>query len=315
MKAAVYRRYGGIEEIETATLPRPRAGAREVVVRVRASSVNPIDWKIRRGDLRILSGKRFPRIPGADLSGEVAETGSEVTEFAVGDEVFAMVNPLEGGCFAEYRAVPAELLVRKPVRLTHSEAAAVPLAALTADRVISLTPEVGSRSRPVLLVNGASGGVGGFAVQLGVIKNTQVVGVCSARNAEYVQQLGATRVVAHDREPVPEIDTAYELVFDAVGNLRYRRIRRHLTTSGVFVSILPEPRQWLERVTALWHRQRAMRVVVVKPDRAALEGLAALLESGRLTVSIDREFSIEEAHEAHRYSETGRARGKIVVTI
>ncbi len=313
MKAAVYRRYGSAEVLKVDELPSPKPDPIEVLVRVRAASVNPIDWKIRRGDLKFLTRRQFPRVPGADLSGEVVECGSAAVGFEVGDEVFAMVSPLEGGCFAEYRTVPVNLLVRKPDGLSHSQAAAVPLAALTAQRALALKPDLGPAS--TVLINGASGGVGTFAVQLAHRIGSMVVAVSSERNRDLVRELGAGEVIDYTREPVLSRVDRYDLILDAVGSLRYRVARPCLAPGGVFVTLLQEPRKYLERIAAVFSRARRMRIIIVEPSREGLEQLGAQLERGEIRPVVDTVYPLEQSAAAHQHSESGRARGKIVVEL
>ncbi len=313
MRAAVYRRYGPAEVLTVDELPRPKPDPLEALVRVRAASVNPIDWKIRRGDLKILTRRQFPRVPGADLSGEIVEFGSAAVRFEIGDEVFAMVPPLEGGCFAEYRTVPLNLLARKPAGLSHSQAAAVPLTALTARRALALKPELGPAS--TVLINGASGGVGSFAVQLAARAGSMVVAVSSERNRDLVRDLGAGEVIDYTREPVLSRFDRYDLILDAVGSLRYRVARPCLAPGGLFVTLLPEPRKYLERIAAVFSRSRRMRIIIVEPSREELERLSAQLERGELRPVVDTVYPLEQSAAAHQHSESGRTRGKIVVEI
>ncbi len=308
------RGYGGPEVLGVEEVPRPRATGRRLLVRVRAASINPIDWRIRRGELRFLTGNRFPRIPGRDISGEVVEVGAGARSFRVGDEVYGMLGGLFGAS-AEYAAVSERLVAPKPRNLSHEEAAAVPLAGLTALQALRDAGNLraGSAGRRVL-VNGASGGVGTFAVQLARSMGAGVTAVCSERNAELVRELGAGEVIDYNKEDFTWRVGAYDVVFDAVGNKDYASCRRALSESGVYVTTEPGPRGFFEQsLTALSTGKKA-RVVLVRNSARDLEFLREMIEGGRLRPVVDRVYPLQEAADAHAYSETKRARGKILLS-
>jgi NADPH:quinone reductase-like Zn-dependent oxidoreductase len=307
MKAVRIHTYGGPEVVHYEDVPCPEPGADEVLVRVHAAGVNPVDWKTRSGGGQAEKiGERFPLVLGWEASGTVEELGPGVTEFAVGDEVFGLLRfPQPGSAFAEYVSAPAGELARKPRSLSHTEAAAVPLAGLTAWQALF---EVGDlREGQTVLVHAAAGGVGHLAVQLARWKRARVVGTASVDNAEFLRSLGA-EPVDYDTERFEDAVTEADLVLVAVGGDALERSFAVLRRGGVLVSIRGEPSA--EEVAR--HRVRAERILV-HPDSAQLAEMAALADAGHLRPVVAAEFPAAEVGEAFAMSEGGHTRGKIVL--
>ncbi|HYQ68016.1 NAD(P)-dependent alcohol dehydrogenase [Actinophytocola sp.] len=331
MKAIVQDRYGAPDVLEFTTVATPVAGDDEVLVQVCAASVNAYDWHVMRGDpylvrvmARELGGLRGPRkrIRGRDVAGRVVATGGHVTGFGVGDEVFGDLGGASGA-FAEYAAVPAAQLAHKPAGLTFEQAAAVPLAANTA--LIALRDVADVRAGQRVLVNGASGGVGTFAVQLAKAYGASVTAVCSTRNAELARELGADEVVDYRREDFTRTGRRYDVVLDLVANRSLRDLRRALAPTGILLlsgggtsegGSLVGPLGLVIRaqLAARFARHR-MVVVSEVPSSENLVALRELIESGRLTPVIDRTYPLSETAEAIRYVETEHARAKVVITM
>ncbi|OEV09592.1 NAD(P)-dependent alcohol dehydrogenase [Streptomyces nanshensis] len=326
MKALVQYRYGPPDVLRVEDVPAPVAGAGEVLVRVHAASVNARDWHLMRGEPRLarLAGAEFgrtgpkARIRGTDFAGTVEAVGPGVSAWRPGDAVFGE----RAGAFAEYVAAPADVVAAKPASLTFEEAAAVPLAANTA---LVCLREGGLEAGGAVLINGASGGVGTFAVQLAKSEGARVTAVCSGRNADLVRSLGADVVVDYGREDFARSGQRYDLVLDLVGNRSLRDLRRVLTPGGCIVlsggGVSGEGRligpmsllirgQLLARLTRL-----RLTVPEAKPSARNLGELSALAEAGTLTPAVDRVFPLKDAAEAIRYMETEHARAKIVITV
>lgn len=317
MKAAAYLRHGGPEVLGIRDVPRPSPRDHEVLVRARATSVNPVDWKIRAGRLRPLIRGSFPRIPGCDVAGVVVEAGAQVSRFTPGEEVFAMLSPRAGGGSAEYVAVAERATARKPSSLSWAEAAAVPLAALTA--LQALRDQGGLDAGDRLLVHGASGGVGHFAVQLGKILGGHVTAVAGAGRGDFLRQLGADETLDYTAEDFLDRDTRWDVILDVVANRSFRRCRKSLTAEGRYVRLLPGPTgvlSWLvTHVLGLFGYGRRSRTVMVGARGTDLTYLAGLIEQGKLRPVVQEVFPLEEIRAAHEVSETGHARGKVVVEI
>ena len=325
MHAILARGHGGPKVIRTVEVERPEARGKKILIEVHAAGVNPVDWRIRRGDLRPLSYLMPHRILGRDVAGVVVDVGDEVHGFEVGDRVFAMLDSVSGGGYAEYAVAGEEASAPMPENLTFEEGAAVPLAALTAvqairDALREVTRsaphacDTGELARRKVLINGASGGVGTFAVQFAKISGAEVTAVCSAESAALARELGAHIVVDYKEEDFARHEERYDVIFDVVGNRSLGVCKRALRSAGVYVSTEPGPRNFLSQVATIPAHKKA-RVVLVKPSGEDLSLLKQLFEAGRLRVVLDSVYPLEEAAEAHAHGETGHARGKIVLRV
>jgi NADPH:quinone reductase-like Zn-dependent oxidoreductase len=328
MKAIVQDRYGSPDVLQLREVDEPVAGDNEVLVRVHAASVNARDWHLMRGDpylARLLDRTTFAsdgpkiKIRGTDFAGRVEAVGRDVTRFHPGDEVFGEVN----GAFAEYVAVPDEVVESKPVNLTFEQAAAMPLAGNTA--LIGIRDSAAVQAGQRVLVNGASGGVGTFAVQIAKSFGADVTGVCSTRNVDMVRSIGADQVIDYTREDFTRNGPRYDVVLDLVGNRSLRGLRRALTPKGTLIlsgggvssgGSLIGPIALIVRgqMMSRFVRHRLL-VLTVKPSKENLATLRELAESGKITPIIDRTYSLSEAPEAIRYVEVEHARAKVVITM
>ena len=311
MHAVVIDRYGGPEVLRPTEVPRPVPTRGQVLVRSRFIGVNPKDVIVRKGKFKALTGKRFPLLVGHDIAGEVVEAGPGA-DLAVGDLVFGMINDFAGRAYAEYAAVDCQSLAPVPTSVNLRMAAAVPLAAQTA--LQALRDEAGVTRGQQVLVNGASGGVGVFAVQIGKLLGAEVTAVCSARNTELVQSLGADHVVDYSVTDLPSLPTRFDAIFDVFGNYRFDTLRSLLKPRGTYVQTIPSGRILRDVARTLFSKQRA-RLVVVRSRRAQLEWLRHQIDAGMLEVVVDRSFALDDAAEAHRFMETKRARGKVVLEV
>ena len=312
MKAVFYRRYGGPEVLELGELPEPAIGDRQLLVKVRATSVNPADWKFRRGTPRI-PFLPMPRIPGLDVAGEIVRVGSTVTRFRAGEAVYAMLSPLAGGGCAEYAAVAERSAARAPQSLSLDEAAAVPVAALSA---LQLLRDLGRIVRDqAVLINGASGGVGSCAVQIARLRGAEVTAVCSARNREFVLALGAHHVIDYASEDFAAAPSRYDLIVDAVGTRSFRACRAALRPKGRYVSTLPAVSTLLGMTLGPLTGGKRAGLLMVRARGSDLEQLTAWIDAGRLRPRIDRRLPLSQTADAHALSEAGHVRGKIVITV
>ncbi len=319
MKAITQDRYGAPDEVLRLTeLDPPAVGDGDVLVRVRAASVNAADWHIVRGSpflVRFSTGLRRPKhpVPGTDVAGVVEAVGGSVTRFRPGDEVFGWCN----GAFAEYGCAGEDHFVAKPAGLTFEQAAAVPLAAMTALQGLRDRGRVQAGQR--VLVIGASGGVGTFAVQIAKAFGAEVAGVCSTRNVEMVRSIGADIVIDYTREDVIPGGQPYDVIFQLAGTHSPAHLRRGLTPKGVLVLSSGQGRlAGLDRIataslTSPFVGQRLVPFLAtwVHADLVALE---ELLRPGKVTPVIDRAYPLGETPEAVRYVEAGHTQGKVVIT-
>jgi NADPH:quinone reductase-like Zn-dependent oxidoreductase len=306
MKAIALREYGSADDLELVDLPDPKVGPAEVLIRVRAAGVNPVDWKLAAGGLDGLMEARFPLVPGWDVAGVVEQVGFDAGEFAVGDEVFGYVRKdwIEQGAYAELVTASVRMIAKKPQALDWAQAAGVPLAGLTALRSLD---RAGVAAGDTVLIHAAAGGVGSFATQIAVARGARAIGTASERNHEYLRSLGGEPVTYGDglvdrvRALAPDgIDAA----MDFVGGEALDVSRTLLDRPDRLVSIV-DPGVETTGGHHVW----------VRPDTAGLEELARLAGDGKLTSHIEHALPLREAAQAWRLSESGRTRGKIVLTV
>ncbi|MCG6134299.1 MAG: NAD(P)-dependent alcohol dehydrogenase [Nostoc sp. LLA-1] len=312
MKAVVLRRYGSAEVLQYEDVTQPQIQPDQVLVKVHASSVNPIDWKTRKGMLSLLTGNNFPLILGFDVAGEVVAVGSQVTRFQPGDAVYGSTS-FPGGAYAEFAAVPENLITPKPANLSYEEAATVPLAALTSLQALRDLGDI--TSGQTVLVNGAAGGVGMFAVQIAKALGTEVTGVCSSKNLEFVKSLGADRVIDYTQQDFTADNVQYDIIFDAVAKRSLSSCKRVLKPHGIYISTLPTPEVLVQIVLTAFLPGQKAKFVLEKPNAPDLVYLKELIEAGKMRTVIDRSFPLAELAAAHTYSESERAVGKIAIAI
>lgn len=331
MQALVLTRYGGPDAWELRDVPKPVPGPGEILVRVQAAGLNPVDYKLRDGKLRVIQRYSLPVVAGSELSGVVEERGPGARRFAEGDRVFARVDKAVMGAFAEYAVVSEVLAAAVPAGTDLTAAAGVPLAGLTALQALRDQLRVAPAQR--IFISGGGGGVGTFAIQIGKWLGASIATTASARGEELVRRMGADVVVDYTKERVEDVLSGYDAAFDLVGGdallSAFRVVKRGATV--VSVAAMPEPataREDLQRGSGLaalfWvasarirrqaHRYGvSYRYLFMHSSGTELAELAALLDQGKLTVVVDRCFAFPAIAEALAYLEQGRAKGKVIV--
>ena len=302
MKAVRIERYGNEEVLELADVERPRPAAGQVLVKVKAAAVNPVDWKIRDG-LGELFGLKLPLILGCEVAGTVEETGGK--DLARGDDVYGYLGAHSGG-YAEYVAAPASEFVRKPKHTDFDTAASVPVAALTAWQGIFDHGELASGQR--ILITGASGAVGSMAVQLAKNIGAYVIGTGSERNEEFVRKLGADEFIDYKKAKFEEEMSALDVVFDTVGDDTQQRAFQTLKRGGVLVSTVSPPSAEDAKEFGV-----TVAMVVMMPNPDQLAEIDHLLEGGKLKVRVATVLPLAEVKKAHQLSASGHADGKIIL--
>jgi NADPH:quinone reductase-like Zn-dependent oxidoreductase len=333
MRAVIAERYGGPEVLELVDdIEVPRPGPNGVLVRVHATSVNPIDWKLRAGWLSGLWKLRFPVIWGCDVSGVVEEVGPSVTLFKPGDEIYGFKHGRVGqtyrGTYAEYAVLPENVLAYKPAMLTHEEAAAVPLAATTAWQTLVNQGKIKPRSK--VLIHAGAGGVGVFAVQIAKNFGAYVAATAGSGNVQFVRELGANEVIDYTREKIEDRLSGFDVVLDGVGQSVWSSSLNVLRLGGKLITLtLPTPHGpagameffstaiagIVSGKTHALARGKRFLIGQVKPRGGDLEKMAALIEAGKLKPVVARMYSLDQIADAHRESEKGHVRGKLVLTV
>lgn len=321
MKAITRVVYGPAESLTFDEVPTPEVGETEVLVQVRASSVNPYDWHLLRGEpylLRLSAGFRRPKNHdmGIDVAGTVSAVGANVARFKIGDDVFGLAR----GAFAEYAVANEERLAVKPDALTFESAASIPCAGNTA--LVAVRDKGQVSAGMSVLVNGASGGVGSYAVQIAKSLGAEVTGVCSTRNIELVKSIGAAEVIDYTHEDFARRPLRYDVVIDTIGNRSLRDLRRALKPRGTLVVAGGGNGKWFRPMALL------LKVIVVGPfirqqlrgvmagvTAESLETISTLVVSGDVAPLIDRTYPLSETSAALGYLEEGHARGKVIITV
>ena len=323
MKAIVYTKYGPPDVLELKEVEKPTPKDDEVLIKVHAASANAADWHLLRGDpfLLRLTGtgllKPKNKILGADVAGRVEAVGRNIKQIQLGDEVFGDISAGGWGGFAEYVSVPESALVLKPANISFEEAAAVPMAAVTALQGIRDKGQIQPGQR--VLINGASGGVGTFAVQIAKSFGAEVTGVCSTRNLDMARSIGADQVIDYTQEDFTRNGHRYDLIIAANGYQSISDYKRVLNPEGIYVmtggsgvqmfqAIFLGP--WLSRTGS-----KKMGNLAAKPNKKDLAFMKELLEAGKVVPVIDRRYTLSEVPEALRYLEEGHAKGKVVITL
>jgi NADPH:quinone reductase-like Zn-dependent oxidoreductase len=319
MKAMVYDNYGSPDVLEMRETEKPAPKEDEVLIKVHAASVNAMDYRFLTGTpylARIMAGLLKPRhkVLGIDVAGRVEEVGADFRHFQPGDEVFAL--SFNHGTFAEYVCVPESQLVMvlKPAGMSFEEAASVPFSALTAQTCLRDLGQIQPGQN--VLINGASGAVGTFAVQIAKSFEANVTGVCSTRNLDMVRSIGADRVIDYTQEDFTQDEGRYDLIFDAVRKRSFSECKRALVPQGTYVTTAASPalllqQQWISMTGS----KKMFPMAFSRPSQRDLQDLKELLEAGKMNPVIDRTYTLSEVPEALRYYGQGHARGKIVVTV
>ncbi len=308
MKAVRIHAYGGQEVLTVEDAPMPEIGERDLLVRVVASAINPVDWKIRAGYLKEMLPYQFPLVLGWDVSGVVEAVGSGVTKFKPGDAVYSRPNILRNGSYAEFIAIDENEAAFKPKTISHACAASLPLAGITAWDVLIKTANIQAGQR--VLIHAGSGGVGSLAIQLAKACGAHVVATTSGKNIPLVKSLGADQLVDYRSQQFDHVVHEMDVVFDTIGGEVQERSWASLKAGGLLVSIVSPPSAEL----AAAHDARA-GFVFIQPDAEVLTQLAALVDAGKMRPIIAAEFALEDIVKAHTLSESGRADGKIVLHV
>ena len=307
MKAIVIDRYGSVEELKERQVLKPVVKNNEVLIRIHATSVNPVDWKIRKGDLQEQLRFSFPITLGLDVAGVIEEVGEDVECFNIGDKVFTKPENIGSGSYAEFIAVQLDLVSHMPNNISYEEAASIPLAGLTAWQ--SLVDYAKIKENDRVFIHAGAGGVGSLAIQIAKSFGAFVATTASSKNKEFLQSLGADLVIDYKKDKFEELVSDFDIVLDTIGGEVQEKSFRIIKPGGVLVSIVHEPLQKVEGIKSgfLW----------LKPNGKQLEELSALIVNGKIKPIISKVVPFNEAgvQEAHILSEGQHVRGKIIVKV
>ena len=311
MKAAIINQYGSSRELQIQDVPRPTVDTHDILIRVQATSVNPYDIKVRKGTMSGIMPPDFPKILGGECAGVVEEVGLMVTDLQPGDRVVVSLGATAGG-YAEYAVANRKNVVKLPDSVDVEQAAAMPIAAGTA--LQAMRDKGHLRPKDHVLINGATGGVGTFAIQIAKILGAHVTAVCGADGVALARELGADQVVDYNATDFTQLPQKFNLVFDAVAKSSFEACRTILTDEGTYITTDPSPKQIVEKVAAMFTKQKSEPFLFTFTQED-MNWLLKQVTDGHLRVVIDRTYALEDIAQAHNYSETGHVKGKLVVKV
>jgi NADPH:quinone reductase-like Zn-dependent oxidoreductase len=315
MKAIAIDGYGEAGDLKLRDLPDPQPGDEEILVRVRAAGVNPLDWKIRQGQLRLFIHLRFPYVLGTDFAGEVVSVGSRVHRFKAGDPVVAFSDPRRGGAYAELAIANQAAAARKPDTLDYIEAASLPVAGCTALQALRDLGRVSRGSK--VLIHGGAGGVGHFAIQIAKPLGALSTATCGPSNVEFIRSLGADAVIDYSKRDFAAGGETYDVVLDAVGRSSFSAFRKVLAPGGAYITTLPSADLFLwaplQRIAKMFGPAKQARMLMVSPNGKDLAYLGRLADEGKLRPVVSEKLPMDHAAEAFRASQAGHVRGKLAL--
>jgi len=313
MKAIVYQEFGTTDVLQSVEQPTPTIQANQVLVKVKAFSINPMDWKIRKGEMTLMSGSKFPKHTGTDFSGVVEAIGASVTGFKKGDEVFGVVkNMMKEGVSAEYIAVTSTLVWKKPAHISFAQAASIPVVGTAALTAFEKMGNVNSQTK--ILVNGATGGFGMFLLQLLRQRGADVTAVTSTQGRESAKKWGASSVIDYTKENVLSQEATYDVVIDLSGIMGYKTAKSIMKSKAIFLNPTPKPIEILTSLLSNLFRAKKHLVILSSPSTKYTDVLLSAVEKG-LEIEINKVFPFTQYKDAYQFAERGGYIGKVVVEV
>jgi NADPH:quinone reductase-like Zn-dependent oxidoreductase len=316
MKAAIINQFGGPKVFEIRDIERPEIKADQILINVKTVSINPIDWKQRKGNHKLILGKSFPIVLGYDVCGEVVEVGDEIKNFKIGDIVFGVLDNKYGGAMAEYAVGHENCFSIKPDNISNEEAAAFPMVSLTS--LQALRDTVNLKPEQTILINGASGGVGHVAIQIAKILGARVIAVSSTQSKDFVEQFKPDLFIDYKTQDILKLDMKVDIFFDVAANYTFPKTKHLLNPGGVYLNLeyintlKKMPVNWLHQ---LFSKGKKARSLLMKHNNADLDLISQWIIENKLRISLDKTFTLEKISDAHEYAQQGHNKGKNVVVI
>ena len=313
MKAIVYKQFGNLDVLQSIEESKPAIRSNEVLVKVKAVSINPMDWKIRKGEMKLMSGSKFPKHTGTDFSGIIEQTGSAVSDFKIGEEVFGTVkNTMKDGALAEYVVVTPATIWKKPATISFPQAASIPIVGAAAVTALEKMGPVSSQTR--ILINGATGGFGMFLLQLLKQQNADVSAVAGAKTLEYAKKWGAKTIIDYSLVNVLTQKTTYDIVVDLSGKMGYNNAKQIMKPHSLFINPTPKPIEIPLSLFKNLFTGKKHRIVLSAPSKKIIDLLLDAVQHG-LEVEVNKVFPFEAFKEAYQYAEKGGFAGKVVIEL
>jgi NADPH:quinone reductase-like Zn-dependent oxidoreductase len=315
MRAAIINQFGGPEVFKIQEIDKPNIQPDQLLIKVKTVSINPIDWKQRNGNHKLILGSPFPIVLGYDVCGEVVEIGSEIKRFKTGDIVYGVLDNKYGGALAEYTVGHEDCFDIKPEKVDEKLAAAFPMVALTALQALKYKADL--KPGQTVLINGASGGVGHLAIQIARLFGAKVIAVASSKSREFVHQFNPDQFVDYAKQDILDIDKKVDVFFDVIGNQTFPKAKHLLTSKGIYLNlnyIDTLKKMPLYMLHQIFTRKKA-KAILMKNSEQDLQLISKWIEEDKLKVKIDKTFSLEQICEAHEYAQQGHNKGKNIVVI
>jgi NADPH:quinone reductase-like Zn-dependent oxidoreductase len=312
MKKVIYKQYGDENVLELTEQAMPAFDKDQLLIRVKAVSINPLDWRIYRGEMKLMSGSKFPKAIGIDFSGIVEKAGDTITNFKAGDAVFGLLDVFKCGALADYVVVKESDIATKPDNISFEQAAALPVTGMSALQIIDQLAAIGSGQE--VLINGATGGIGMFAVQIAKRRGARVTAVVSTKGTKLATRWGADRLIDYSKEDIRLTDQRFDAVIDLSTRLTFEAAKKLMKSKATFVSTLPSPVALMYSFFNNLFSSRKMKILILKPNLSRLNTLSDLTRSG-LEIFIDKVYAVTNVREAYSESSKGKIMGKSVITV
>jgi NADPH:quinone reductase-like Zn-dependent oxidoreductase len=311
MKAIIINKFGRPDVLEVSEISEPVINSNEILINVISGSVNPIDWKQRKGNHKFLLGAPFPIVLGYDVAGIVVKTGADVNKFAIGDKVCGVLSNKYGGGLGKFAKGTEKCFAKVPGKIKLSESAAIPLAGLTALQAIRDLARL-RRGNKILII-GAAGGVGHFAVQIAAIYGAEIFAVSSSKHKDFLKGLADVNFIDYRAKDILNLNVHFNIIFDVAGKYSYPKCKHMLYTCGTYITTLPRPKILIHKMISWFARGKKVKTLLMKHSSSDLEQILEWIDAGKIKIGIDKEFFIDEIAKAHEYSEAGHTEGKILI--
>jgi NADPH:quinone reductase-like Zn-dependent oxidoreductase len=311
MKALVINKFGNPDVFEISDISEPELKVNEILIDVTAGSVNPIDWKQRRGNHRFIFGSPFPIVLGYDVAGIVVKRGSDIEKFEVGDRVCGVLNNKYGGGLGMFAKGTEKCFAKVPDDMDLSESAAIPLAGLTALQALRDFGKVGKENKILLI--GAAGGVGHYAVQIAAILGAKIFAVAGKSHKDFIEKLANVVFIDYNSTDILKTDERFDVIFDVVGKYSFPKCKKLLLPGGIYITTLPRPKIIIHTIISFFTQGKKVKTLLMKHNSSDLQQILEWIEDKRLKICIDKVFHIDNVSKAHEYSEAGHTEGKILI--
>jgi len=312
MRKVLYTRFGDEQVLEVREQPTPTITKNQLLIHVKAASINPLDWKIYGGEMKLLSGSKFPKGVGIDFAGVVTQVGTGITRYRVGDAVFGLLEVFKGGALADYVVATEADIAPKPATISFDQAAALPVTGLSALQLIDQLAAVGQGHE--VLLNGAAGGVGQFAIQLAKKRGARVTAVVGPAGVQRATHLGADSVVDYTKQDVSQLTQRFDTIIDLSDKLTFKAAKKLLKPKATFVNTLPSPQGLILSFFHNLFSAKKRRILILKPTAAGLHTLAALAQDG-LQIPVEQVYDLANVRQAYQETSRGKVKGKAVVVL